>query len=82
MTYRQKFVDMYTLQLRKAVETRPDLYSWPVSEVPTVVAKMVKALEMGSYNKGGLGMQWTCKALGIKYTYASINSYFSDQSEV
>lgn len=77
MTNRENFAAEYERQLRRAVETRPDQYHWPVSDVPVVAAKMMAAWDRGSANKDGLATQWTCKALGITHTYSAIRAYLS-----
>jgi hypothetical protein len=34
-----------------------------------------QAFAQGSYNKDGLAVKNTCKALGVNYTYKAINEY-------
>lgn len=65
----------YEKQLAAVVLAYPDEYCYPVSAVPAVALKMRAAIERGSYNKDGRAIKATCKALGVKYTYAGIKSY-------
>lgn len=43
----------------------------------TLAAKMTEGLRAGSASKDGLGIKRTCKALGIKCTYAAIQEYLT-----
>jgi hypothetical protein len=74
-TNRETFYASYLRNLTKAVSERPDVYTWPVSELDTVFARMIVAIERGSYNKDGLAFKFTCKELGITHTYKAINAY-------
>lgn len=74
---RELFAAEYERQLRRAVETRPDQYCWPVEQVPAVAAKMMAAWDRRAANKDGLATVWTCKALGIKHTYTAIEAYLA-----
>ena len=40
--------------------------------------RMMPALVRGSASKDGKGIQRTCKALGIKYTYKAINEFLKE----
>jgi len=70
-----KFLNEYKKQLLLAVKNRPTEYGYPVSQVPTVVAKMEQAFIKGTYNKDGYAIKATCKALNIGYTYRDINNF-------
>jgi len=69
------FIKIYTEELEQAVIKYPAEYTWPVANVPSVVEKMANAFKEGTYNKDGRAVKATCKRLGIKYTYAAINTY-------
>ena len=71
------FVAEYRRQLLAAVERDSDAYCYGPAEVPRVVDRMAAAFERGSYNKDGRAIRATCKALGVKYTYAGINSFLN-----
>ncbi len=69
------FMVEYEKNLKRAVEKYPQEYLWPVENVPVVAGKMRNAIIAGTYNKDGYAFKWTCKALGIPYTYKGINEY-------
>lgn len=69
------FFETYTANLTKAVEKHPNQYGFPVNYVPTVVSKMKDAVKKGTFNKDGFGFKWTCKDLGIPYTYKAIKDF-------
>ena len=70
-----KFIEVYARMLLKAVQENRKDYSYNEHEVPMIVDRMKAAFQRGSYNKDGLAIKWTCKELGIKYTYSAINQY-------
>ena len=69
------FKEVYTRMLTRAVTEHPEEYRYPISDVPAVVNRMMTAIEHASYNKDGYALRWTCRELGIKWTYGSINGY-------
>jgi hypothetical protein len=69
------FAAVYREELRKAVVAFPDEYGFKPAKVDTVADRMIVAFARGSFNKDGRAIKATCKRLGIKYTYAAINSY-------
>jgi len=71
----QTFVKEYGQQLTHAITTQPHEYAYPLSEVPLVVEKMGRAFLAGSFNKDGIALRATCKALKIKHTYRDIEMY-------
>jgi hypothetical protein len=73
----QRFLELYEENLRAAILKYPDEYRYPVERVPKVVAAMGKAMETRSYNKDGFGFRWTCRELGLPYTYTAINAYLA-----
>lgn len=66
---------VYEDKLFQAVRTRPDQYTYPVSEVPAVAARMREAMIRGTFNKDGLAMRWTCAHFGIRPTYKAISEF-------
>ena len=70
------FQEVYTRNLLKAVEKYPQEYAYPKDEVPLIAAKMVAALLRNSANKDSRAIKWTCKELGIPYTYKGLKEYF------
>ena len=69
------FQASYTRNLARAVVERPQDYQWPIEELPTVTARMLAAIGRGSYNKDSYAFRWTCKELGLPFTYKAINAY-------
>jgi hypothetical protein len=74
----ERWMVIYRDNLKKAVTTRPDLYTWPPENVPTVAEKMKAAFENGSFNHDGLAITWTCKELGFKATRKNIVAYLTN----
>jgi hypothetical protein len=79
MTNPETFITTYREQLRIAIETHPEEYAYPVSELDFVVARMTAAIERGSFNKDSRAFRATCKVLGIKHTYQAIKAYMEAQ---
>jgi hypothetical protein len=69
------FARLYEANLRHAVLEYPTEYVYPVETVPQVAEKMLRAIRTGSYNKDSRAIKATCKELGIKHTYKSIDEY-------
>lgn len=74
-----RWMTVYSEKLLAAVASGKYQYSYPVSEVPKVVARMRDAFEAGSYSKDGRATEQTCKHFGIPYTYKAINSFLSGE---
>ena len=72
------FISVYAVQLAKAHAQAPDEYLWRIETLPTVVERMKKAIENGSFNHEGNGFKWTCKELGIKHTRKAIQEYLRE----
>ena len=72
---RETFIRTYREKLADAVRDHPDEYVWPLSELDAVMGRMVAALDRRSFNKDSRAFRATCKALGIKHTYAAIREY-------
>lgn len=73
----QCFMEVYGPALLFEVQTNPDEYGYPETEVPKVVERMRAAFERGSYNHDGKAIKATCKFLGIKYTRTAIEAFIS-----
>lgn len=71
------FANEYRKQLKDAIAKYPDKYCYGLESADSVADKMTTAFEHGTYNKDGLAIKWTCNALGVKYTYAGINSFLN-----
>ena len=77
-TNERLFVLVLTGKYRELFETDPDYaYSRARLSPEALAAKMTEGLRTGSANKDGKGIQRTCKALGIKYTYTAIKAYLN-----
>lgn len=74
------FMKEYEKQLRIMMVRHPEDYRFNLDYVPIVLEKMRTAFLYKTYNKEGLAIQATCKALGIPYTYKGINSYLEKSS--
>jgi hypothetical protein len=69
------WLSVYASELQEAVKARPDLYCYPLSEVPAVLKRMEGAFFKGSYNLSGPALAKTCKALGLPMTYKAVEAY-------
>ena len=74
------FILAYEPNLTRAVQKYPKEYPWPVANVPAVVGKMAVAVQQGTFNKDGYAMKWTCKELGIPYTYKGISEFLEREA--
>lgn len=71
---RDQFRTEYTRQLYLAIERHPEDYAYDAALVPTVVERMLAAIDRGTFNKDGFALRNTCRALCIPYTYAGIRA--------
>ena len=71
------FFAVYERELARAVAKYPTEYGYAPEQAKTVAVKMRKALIERTYNHGGYGFSWTCKALGIKHTRKAIEAYLT-----
>ncbi len=69
------FIDVYSEELAKAHAARPDLYAFPASQLPAVLARMTAAIERGSYNHDSPTFKATARKLGIKSTRTAIETF-------
>lgn len=67
--------DIYGVELENAHRMNPERYCWPISELPTVMAKMKDAFVRGSCSIDGEGWKRTCKRLKIKHTRKALWEY-------
>ena len=92
MTYKPAthttFAEIYTEELRRAVEEHPDEYAWahqdtvirgnlgdttlPRKTVEEVAERMLAAVTENRFNHSGRAFKATCKRLGIPYTKKAI----------
>jgi hypothetical protein len=76
MTNKEIFSEAYRRNLERAAQSRPDQYGFIVGHVNETADRMLAAVERRTYNKDGFAFKWTCKELGIKYTYTAINNFW------
>lgn len=69
------FKFIYTIYLKRCIQTMPEAYAWSIENLPVVLERMNAALDNGSYLKDSPAFKLTCKALGIKHTYTAISEY-------
>lgn len=70
-----KFMEVYSIKLKEAVESNPEEYAYGLEFVPTVLERMKTAIAKGSYNHHGIAFKGTCKELDIDHTRKSIQKY-------
>lgn len=78
----QRFADIYKVKLVDAITKHPDEYGYPASEAEIVVSRMCAAIERGSFCNDSRAIRATCRALGIKSTYAAIKEFWNTPEEV
>ena len=74
------WMQVYEQKLVEAITKHPELYAYPMSEVPFIASRMREAFECGSYSKDSHAIRATCKHFGVKHTYTAIREFL--QSEV
>ncbi len=72
----QLFRATYTEALAECVRTKPELYAWPIENVPTVAGRMFAAMDGGTFNHDSAAYKLTAKRLGIKPTRTAILAYW------
>lgn len=93
-----RFKAAYVAALTEAVEKYPEEYPWYHADtvivgnagnttfvkqsIEQVGARMLDAMDRGSYNKDGRAFKAACKALGIPHTYKAINAVLAEGSTV
>jgi hypothetical protein len=73
----QCFIDCYRKHLIANVMTKPDQYAWDINDTETVMERMTRAIERGTFNKDTESFKATCKELKIKHTYKAIAEFIS-----
>jgi hypothetical protein len=77
MTQAQQFRDVLAAQYRELFTT-PEYATAAARMTPEALAtRMTDGLISGAASKDGDGIKRTCKALGIKNTYAAIKTYLN-----
>jgi hypothetical protein len=77
MTQAQQFRDVLAAQYRELFTT-PEYAMAAARMTPEALAtRMTDGLISGAASKDGDGIKRTCKALGIKNTYAAIKTYLN-----
>jgi hypothetical protein len=71
---RAAFKNRYLIELQNAITKYPTEYI-PIEKSFEVAERMIAAIYRKSFNKDGLAIKATCKALGIKSTYQAINEF-------
>lgn len=71
----EKFLNVYSEKLESERRANPDLYSWPLDELPKVIKRMSIGFVTGSFNKESKAIKETCKYFGIKHTYKAIAEF-------
>lgn len=69
------FTEAYKKHIAQVVAEKPDLYLWPISELPQVSDRMIEAIKRGTFNKDSIAIKRTCKDFGIKHTYKAITEF-------
>jgi hypothetical protein len=71
----ETFMSVYSRNLVKAIQEKPDQYGYGIDGVSAVLVRMKTAIEQGTFNKDSFAFRWTCKELKIKHTYQAIKEY-------
>jgi hypothetical protein len=77
MTPVEAFRASYALNLAKARHAKPDVYAWPIEELPIVVDKMMVALTLGRANIDSPAIKAACKAVHLKPGMARIRDFLA-----
>jgi 3-dehydroquinate dehydratase len=76
----QEFAKVYRVELERRVRSHPEVYWYPVEEVPAVVDKMTLAFVAGTYNHDSVAIRATCKKMGIPYSRRGLESFFNAEN--
>lgn len=74
---RSRFMVEFRNQLAQLHDKNPQLYKWPITELPTVVGRMSLALNNAAYEITAPAVKATCKVLGIKNTYVAVQVFIN-----
>jgi len=77
MTAKEAFRKAYMIELARQHALKPEIYVWPISELPTVVDKMIAALERGGANIDSPAIKAACKVCGFKPSIQRIRDYLA-----
>ena len=66
MKPREAFRAAYALELARQHHAKPEVYVWPIEELPTVVDKMMTALARGGANIDSPAIKAACKMCKFK----------------
>lgn len=80
MSPKEAFRTAYMIELARQHALKPDAYVWPISELPTIVDKMLAALERGGANIDSPAIKAACKACGFKPGIQRIRDYLAKES--
>ncbi len=78
MTNRERFLGVYTEELRSEITRRPFDYGYPVERAPEVAEKMVLSMaKKGANIHGSNPIKRTCRQLGIRCTFDAIAEFLN-----
>ena len=80
MHNRDKFKLVYFKHLGICRLESPEDYTWPDSELQSVITRMNQAIDRMTFNKDSESFKRTCKELGIKHTYKAIKDFLNSDS--
>ncbi len=72
-----EWMTVYSVKLAEAVETCPEEYGFPLSDVPRVAGKMREAFIRGTFNKDGKAIKATSRHFKVPHTYAGIKGFIA-----
>ena len=80
MTPKEAFRRAYMIELARQHALKPETYVWPISELPTIVDKMLAALERGGANIDSPAIKAACKTCGFKPGIQRIKDFLAKES--
>lgn len=75
-----EFLQAYMVNLIKAKNKFPDLYTWVGTDVLEVFRRSATSFREGTYSRHSHAVKWTCKQLGLKNTREVIDDIFANQT--
>jgi hypothetical protein len=83
----KRFFDTYVPALADSMQSHPAEYGLRPDQVTDhIVAQTANMMRLGfhrkTYNKDGRAIRATCRALGLKHTYAAINEYIGHSGPI
>ena len=76
-TPKTAFRAAYALELARQHPANPAGYAWPVTELPTIVDKMIAALERGGANIDSPAINAACKTCKFQPGVARIKAFLT-----